>query len=263
MPRFKKPPIIEAWLLFEFPAPPNKTTWGLEQADKLASKLRDQFPHGELFYRQEFEVEELGQNRPLKVSKNEPTLEKIKLTNGAKSRVVQIADQKLAFNVLTGGSDYPGFAALVDEALEFVDLFEQTYGCGPPNGAVLHYKDIVRVSVSPTHSIDLEDYFNIIRDLPVDPFGNTFALACLFQSICPSDGLPLKIDVKLLPNANNEFRFELNWEKACASGDFSDRKVLRSRLSETSEFMVECFEKSITQKTRELFEPTPELPSCH
>lgn len=256
MPRFKNPPIIEAWILFSFGAPPNKTAWGFEQAERFAALIRKEFSLGELFFRQEVDVEELDESKPPRISRNERILEKIRMTNEARTRCVQIADEKLVFNVLTGGSNYPGFQSLVNEALHFVKLYEQTYDCGAPHSVILHYKDIVRISVPTSLTIDLEDYFTIIRDLPPEPFGNTRAFASYFQTVCPTDELPLTINVNHLPPADGEFRFQLDWEKVCKPGDFSDRDLLRSSLSETSEFMVECFEKSITPKTRELFEPT-------
>ncbi len=179
------------------------------------------------------------------------------MTNEARTRCVQIADEKLVFNVLDGGNNYPGFQSLVNEALNFVELYEQTYDCGAPHSAILHYKDIVRISVPESLTIDLEEYFTIIRDLRLNRLETPGPLQAIFRRFVQTDSLPLTINVSHLPPADGEFRFQLDWEKACKPGDFSDRDLLRRSLSETSEFMVECFEESITTKTRELFEPLP------
>lgn len=170
------------------------------------------------------------------------------------TRVLQIADDRLAYNVLEGGPAYPGFDKLLGESLDYLDTYRGFFEPAGIRQATIHYVDIIVIPVATT--IEIDEYFNVVRDLPEDPFGFVAGFTTAVVTKCPLDDEPLQISLAMIPPAEqNTIRFRMEWEKRCGKVDFSGNDTIRDGLSVSHEFMVNCFERSITPKTRSLFEP--------
>ena len=255
MVKYGKPPIVEAWLAFDFEPKPDKTAWDMHRAQEFAHLQKDKFPHIEGVFRQEFDVEEPQEGELPRIVRQRHILDVVRMRDEASKRVLQLADDRMAYNVLEAGNDYPGFATLLTESLEYVGKYSDVFQPAGIRQATIHYTDIIAIPIGGA-TIQIEDYFSIARDLPEEHFGLTVGFSTVFATRCPLDGETLRISLAMVsPGAQNTLRFRMDWEKNCGKVDFSSEQTIRSGLTESHDFMVNCFENSMTPKTRNLFEP--------
>lgn len=252
MARFKQPPIVEAWIAFDFDPKPDKVAWDMARAQEFTQQQKEKFPKVEVIIRQEYKIEESKGSLP-KVVSQERVPEVVRMRDAESTRVLQIADDRLAYNVLEGGSAYPGFEVLLSETLDYLDAYRVFFEPAGIREATIHYIDIIQI---PSPTIEIDQYFNVVRDLPVDPFGYVAGFTTAFVTKCPLDDEPLQVSLSMIPPAESgTIRFRMEWEKRCGKVDFSSNEAIQDGLSASHEFMVNCFEESITSKTRALFEP--------
>jgi uncharacterized protein (TIGR04255 family) len=256
VPRFKKPPIVEAWITFDFDPKPDKVAWDMARAQEFTHQQKEKFPKVEVRIRQEYKIEESKGSLPRVVSQ-ERVPQVIRMRDEESKRVLQIADDRLAYNVLEGGPAYPGFETLLNESLGYLDTYRGFFEPAGIRQATIHYIDII---VIPAPTIEIDHYFNVARDLPEDPFGLVAGFTTAFVTKCPLDGEPFQISLAMIPPAEpRTIRFRMEWDKRCGKVDFSSKDTIRTGLYESHEFMVDCFERSITPTTRVLFEPQDQV----
>ena len=102
--------------------------------------------------------------------------------------------------------------------------------------------------------IFLPDYIDIIQDIPEEPFGFTVGYSLAFVTKCPLDDAPMHTTLALVPSPDpKKLRIRMDWEKPCPAVNFGNTEKIKAGLKESQQFMVNCFEKILTPKTRELF----------
>ena len=254
--RFKNPPIVEAWLSFEFEPRPDKVAWDIERAQEFTRLEKERFPNLEVFVREEFKLEKSETGNLPRIVSQQRIPEVVRMRDENARRVLQIADDRMAYNLLEGGPSYPGFETLVGESLEYLGKYRAFFQPAGIRQATIHYVDIVVIPFA-GRAVQIDDFFTIARDLPETPFGLVAGYSTSFVTICPPDRQPLQILLAMLPSDKKDsVRFRMDWEKQCGTIDVSSDETTRTGLLASHEFMVECFEKSITARTRQLFEPS-------
>ncbi len=258
-----KPPVVESWIAFDFEPSPNKVEWNGELANKLADSLSDRFPQKEDRWRTEFSIEILkaGQQPVSKKTKN--IFDSVRIQNEESTRIFQIADDRIVCNQLKADGDWPGFDNLLDESLDLLTQYSQFFCPSGIKCAELHYVDIVEIpppenDVSAQDEVvELDDYFELVRELPQTPFGLIASYKTEYVVICPQDKEPLVISLQTIPPPpeKNAIRIRLDWNKKCRKIDFSSHDTIREGLQKNHSFMAECFRASFTDKALELFEP--------
>lgn len=122
--------------------------------------------------------------------------------------------------------------------------------------ATIHYVDVIEIPLGDEPTI-LTDYFGFIPDIPEEQFGLTVGYALGFVTKCPLDGAPLSTQLAIIPSPDPKIlRVRLDWEKPCPGLNFQDEKELKAALQQSKKFVVNCFERLITDKTRALFKPS-------
>jgi len=182
--RFKKPPIVEAWIAFDFEPKADKVAWDMARAQEFTQQQKERFPKVEVMIRQEYKIEESKGSLPRVVSQ-ERIPEVVRMRDEESTRVLQIADDRLAYNVLEGGPAYPGFETLLAETLEYLDRYRNFFEPAGIREATIHYVDIIVIPTAGT--IEIDHYFNVVRDLPVDPFGYVAGFTTALVTKCPFD----------------------------------------------------------------------------
>lgn len=214
--KLRKPPVVESWIAFDFEPNPNKVEWDGKLASELADSLSDRFPHKEYRWRSEIQIEtpQPGQLPVSKVSKH--TLDTIHIRNEESTRIFQIADDRIVFNQLKADGDWPGFENLLDESLELLTQYNQFFHPSSIKLAALHYVDIVEISPSQDGLVQLDDYFNLVRELNLSPFGLIASYKTEYMTICPHDNEPLIIALQTISPSQNKkaIRFRLDWNKS-------------------------------------------------
>ena len=83
----------------------------------------------------------------------------------------------MAYRLVRGCKEYPGFEVVLEKALEVLTQYSQHFRPTAVRQAILSYVDIIRI---PGQSVELDDYFRLRINLPEDPFGplGGFVIQC-------------------------------------------------------------------------------------
>lgn len=253
-----KPPIVERWVSFDFEPNASKTAWDGKLANELADSFTSEFPAKDHIWAQQFRVTHAGPGTPV-----QPEflirLDCVRCANSTSTELFQIRDDQIAYNRLRGNEDWPGFNSFLDRALHLLAKYRQTFQPARILAAVLHEVDIVEIPFTPDGQIQLDEFFSLIKDLPEKPFGLIQGFASQYVTIAPHDREPLTISLQQIPAEPEakSLRFQVEWDKKCASLDFSTEESIRSGLNTNHEFMLNCFEQAfLTTKCWDLFEPS-------
>jgi uncharacterized protein (TIGR04255 family) len=253
VPKYNNPPVIEAWIAFDFEPKADKIGWDLEQVKGFAKAYPDFATMG-AFFKEEIRLEKKDDKSLPTITSRSNTLDVARMSNEENTRLRQLANDRIAYNLLRkAGDEYPGFKVLLDEALEFHKHYEKFFQPANTKNATIHYVDIVDI---PTDGIPivLTDYFGFIPDIPEEPFGFTIGYSLAFVTKCPFDSASMQTTLAWIPSPDaNVMRIRMDWEKPCPAVDYSDTEKTKAGLKQSQQFMVDCFEKVITDKTRELF----------
>ncbi len=257
MSRFANPPIVEAWIGFDFHPRPNKTDW-IEDARKFREHYREEFPRANFIATQEVIVAEKTDGSMPIVTDRRTTIDLIRMQTKDEKKVLQLGDDRMAFNLLQGGAEYPGFNFLLDETFRHLETYRQIYQPSAIRRAIIHYTDIVTI---PTEGkpIQISDFFSVAKDIPDEPYGNSIYLSSEFVTKAPHDGEIMQLGLELVPTERpDELRFRLDWEKSCEKLDFENEHAFRDGLSANHEFLVDCFLACVTKRTQQFFGPIEE-----
>ena len=259
MPKFKlnKPPIIEGWIAFDFKPKPDKVQWDGLLASELADSLKDRFPKKEYVWQGEFQVVRPAEGQLPVPQSFQHKLVTVRIRNEQDTRVIQISDDRIVMHQLKGEDGWPGFASLLDEALELANQYASMFQPAGIRLATLHDVDIVAIPVPDEASVEMDQYFTIVKELPQNPFGLIQGFMNAYVTVSPPDGEPLQIVVQLVPTPPDSrvLRFRLDWEKRCGTIEFSSTDSIRDELLASHEFMVQCFRRAFTPEGLRLFEP--------
>jgi len=253
MPEYNNPPVVEAWIAFDYESKPDKVEWDMEQVKEFAKAYPD-FATMNAFYKEEIQLEKKDDKSLPTISKRTNTLEVVRMTNEENTRLRQVGNDRIAYNLLRKASEkYPGFSVLLAEAMSFYEQYVDFFQPAKTKLATIHYVDIVDIP-GDGNLIFLPDYIDIIQDIPEEPFGFTVGYSLAFVTKCPLDDAPMHTTLALVPSPDpKKLRIRMDWEKPCPAVNFGNTEKIKAGLKESQQFMVNCFEKILTPKTRELF----------
>ena len=256
MTKYENPPLVEAWIAFDFEPKADKIAWEEEQINAFAKSQANDFARIEMIVRQEVRIEQSSNKELPRITDRQEIIDVVRMHNQAGTRIKQLGEDRIAYNLLrTAQEEYPGFGQLLDEALVYLSQYRAFF---QPQGirlATIHYVDVIEIPLGDEPTI-LTDYFGFIPDIPEEQFGLTVGYALSFVTKCPLDGAPLSTQLAIIPSPDPKIlRVRLDWEKPCPGLNFQDEKELKVALQQSKKFVVNCFERLITDKTRELFKP--------
>ncbi len=257
MPVFKKPPVVEVWIAFDFDPNENKREWDLELVQQYVQQYASDLPKLEAMHEKKIEFRETSPTELPKVVRHTVALKQVRISDNAQSRFLQVADDHIAYHVLKSTAGYPGYSTVRDETAgklrDYIELFQPAR----VRSAAIHYVDIVDIPRPPDGKIDMADYFIGSADLPENPFGAIANLSIQFLVQCPVDEGPLFLQLQSLPAPpeSNVIRFRLDWHKHAVNVNTLDLTQVFARLNVAHDYMRQCFCASLTPRTLALFEP--------
>jgi uncharacterized protein (TIGR04255 family) len=254
MPQYENPPLIEAWIAFDFEPNPEKVSWDKSQIESFVKVHSDEFTRIEMMVRDEVRIEQTSKKELPRITDRKEIIDVVRMFNEAGTRIKQVGEDRIAYNLLrTAQEDYPGFGKLLNEALEYLEQYREFFQPQSVRLATIHYVDLIEIPLSEVPTI-LTDYFACIPDIPEEQFGLIVGYELGFVTKCPLDGAPLSTHIAIVPSPDpTTLRVRLDWEKPCPSVNFQDEREIRTGLKHSKEFVVNCFERLITDKTRSLF----------
>lgn len=259
--QFEAPPVVETWISFDFHPNENKRgsnlTKNLPIAQKYVRQYAAELPKMEAIHERQIQVQETSPTDLPKVVSHEVRLQSVRLTDEARSRVLQLGDDHLSYHVLKTGEGYPGYTGVRTEAQQKLEDYVRVFQPSGVRNATLHYLDIIDIPCLEGSTINLADYFVTATDLPEEPFGMTSAISFEFQVNCPQDPGPLLLQLQTMPHPPIErtLRFRLEWHKLSTDVNTLDFAEVWRRLDIAHKYLSECFQASLTQRTIELFGP--------
>ncbi len=254
MPSYNNPPVVETWIAFDFEPQADKVVWDKTQINAFAKARSADFTRMDVLVKEEFNLERTSAKELPKITNRRHIIDVARMFNEDDTRIRQLGEDRIAYNLLRkAGDKYPGFDVLLDEATEFLNQYLEYFKPAGIRLATIHYVDIIDITIGETPVV-LTDYFEFIPDIPKETFGFTVDYQLAFATKCPLDDAPLKTSLALVPPPDlKTLRLRLDWEKPCPGIDFQSEGNMKDGLRQSKQFMVECFEKIITDKTRELF----------
>ncbi|TWU37526.1 hypothetical protein Q31b_43140 [Novipirellula aureliae] len=87
----------------------------------------EEFPQAQFLFTSEMEVEERRDGSVPEVKNHQTKLDLVRMRSENNKHVLQLGDDRMAFNLLEGGKDYPGFANLLDETLRHLETYRSIY----------------------------------------------------------------------------------------------------------------------------------------
>jgi len=252
--KLKKPPVVEVWLAIDIEPNPDGLPWGPPLAEEFLRKYRDEFEFVEVEHSQQVRVEQSGKGLP-HVVEQRIELQRVKAFDQSRTHCLQVARDRVAFNSLRSGTDYPGYEKVYQEAEEKFAHYLHVFRPLSIRSASICYVDIINIPLAGKSSIELSDYFEIGSDLPADPFGPMTQYSVQAVLNCPYDKGPMVMTFRSLPGRPDFMRFYLECQKQCLSIDGIDLDVVRSRLQVSKDYVSDCFQKSFKPRGWQLFEP--------
>ena len=254
MPRYRKPPIVEAWIGIDFTPKPSKVTWH-EDERRFRSEVHAEFPRAQFFFSSELQVEESEDGSMPIIKDHQKKLDLIRMRTEDGKRVLQLGDDRMAVNTLEGGSDYAGFDSLLGETLRHLKTYRKIYEPVGIRKITTHLTDMIEIPIGDVPA-EIEDYFEIARNLPENPFGMTMGVLIQYKTEAPHDQQPMNVGLGRVPSGSPKMlRFRMDWEKSSTIDGEFDEDLLRGVLTTDNDFLVDCFESSLTSRTLDLFEP--------
>lgn len=220
------------------------------------AKVKEHYPEAKYHYTSQIAVADGEGDRMPTITEHTNKLDLVRMWSEDRKRILQLADDRLAVNTLRAGSEYEGFGKLRSEAFDRLTNYVEVYEPVSIETITIHLTDIIEVPFTDP-APEIEQLFKIARNLSTDPFGDTSDLMIQYSTTSPHDGQPLQIQLGRVPSGQpGTLRFRMDWEKSsrvdCRP---DDRSRLDDALTTDYQFLVKCFESSLTEPTLALFSP--------
>ncbi len=247
--KYLNPPVVEIAADFQMPRGSGQD-WDWNQA---ALFLENVIESGEpLESLQEMKIlrqrgrasKHSGSNNP-EIQLTENTLRQRRYIVG-RSHCIQIAPERLIVNCVKNEHQTPTYRVLEPLVLKYLAAYREFFGPDGIKSLSLSYVDDVTLPVSP--AVDLSEYFNIRVDFP-EVFGSTQSFNV--RAEWASGPLAVRLELKDV----KPFTFRLDWQATKSLPHASPISDAMVSLGECRTVLSERFEASLTDRSRQLFNP--------
>ena len=254
----ENPPVIQTWIGFAFEPSPQKRAWDFNIARDFLLRYRDSFTHIEAIFEETVQIQELTPTRQ-EIVERKVGLNRIRARDEGATRWLQLSDDRLVFNLTSGGSEYPGYGHLRDEALAKLVDYVEHFRSQEVRHTELHYVDLIEIPKPPGGRLEIKDYFRLRLELP-EVFGPTwdFSFRVLLRADAPEDILEVRIRSELASPETEVYRFRTDWHMMCSNVATNDIDIIRHRLDAAHNCLLKYFRASVTDETWALFRPSEE-----
>lgn len=247
--KYLNPPVIEIAADFQMPRSSGQE-WDWDQTVSFLEKTIESGEPIESL--QEMKVRR-ERGRPSKTSKRktsdlqltENTLRMRRYALG-RAHCVQIAPDRLIVNCVRSEQQTPTYTVLEPLLLKYLTAYQEFFTPDGIESLSLSYVDDVALPITP--KVDLTQYFNIRVDFP-EVFGSAQSFNIRGEW---ADG-PLKVRLEL--KDVKPFTFRLDWQATKSLPGASPIPDALAALAECRRVLRERFEASLTDQTRQLFNP--------
>jgi uncharacterized protein (TIGR04255 family) len=252
--KLANPPIVEVGIGFQFEPDPEKQPWDLPVAVPFVELFKDSMPYLEVVKNEEIRIEKRSPQGVPEVISGKSSLDHVRAHDEEERQWLEAGNDRMAYRLLRGGKEYPGFESVLEKALEILGRYVQHFRPTAVRRAILNYLDIVKVPAPAGEAIELEDYFQLGVKLPEDPFGpiGEFATQFILPATPGADRLHLAFMTEHKREHGN-LGFQMRWQSICDGIGTLDGDVLRHRLTSAHEHLAKCFRACFTSRGLGLF----------
>lgn len=254
----KKPPVIEAWIGFQFQYGEEPPLWNENRAETLIKEC-----FGDTFKKKDFGVTakvEFGTSggRPV-LSEPELIFERIRAVTEKEDRFIQAGRSWLVYNLLRKGRDWPGFPTLREEALETYDKYIKFLRPDTLQLVSLHYRDLILIPTNEMDRIKIEDYFTVCPGVPDETFGviGRFVIDLILPEMFEDGTLRLIMKDQPMISKGNEpssFRFLMDWHITSNKlFESLSNEIVIGWLDNAHDVLYSAFKESFTKRGWQLF----------
>lgn len=252
--KFKKPPILEAWIEFKVGLTDESVGWDESTAKEFINKHFADFKQQEFFGLAEVKID----SKTLKVSQTGMFFERVRAFTKDRERCVQAGRNLLVFNqIRQGEEEWPGYERLQDGASDALQKYLSFRGLSTLVSVSVHYRDIVAIPKGKDGKIKLEDYFAVYPHLPNGSFGamSWFRVVMQLPEACKGGNMTLSIQsLPAFGPSEDKGRFAMDWHVCSNQGIYDIDSALKWLVEAHSDIST-AFERAFTQKGLCLFEP--------
>lgn len=255
--KFRKPPVVEVWVSFDFESNENKISWPSDMVEKYMAIYATDFPNRNVRITKAINLEDSPGTIP-KIVNYQEQIRGYRLRDVAESQMLHVGDDELSYHIMKTSSEIPVYRKVCTQAQEKLEKYVELLAPKQIRHATLHYLDIVDIPLPASRKIDLKEYFPLWSDLPVEPFGDTCGITQQFKAACPVDPGPLFLQFKMVPTPEHSdvLRFQMEWHKQSTDVNSLNLTNVWKRMDTSHAYMWDCFKASFSQRTLDLFEPT-------
>jgi len=252
--KFKKPPIVEAWIEFKVSLTDEYVGWDESTAKEFINKHFADFKQQEFFGLTEVKIDPKTGN----VLETRRSFERVRAFTEDRDRCVQAGRNLLVFNQIRKSEEkWPGYEQLRDSAFDGLQKYLHFRSLNTLVGVSLHYLDIVAIPKGKDGKIKLEDYFTVYPHLPDGSFGAMSGFRVVMQLPETCKGGNMTLSIQSLPAfgpSEDKGRFAMDWHVCSNQGTFDTDSALKWLVEAHSDLST-AFECAFTQKGLYLFEP--------
>lgn len=254
--RFKKPPVVEAWIEFRFALTHEDSQWDEDAARSLMKSCFEKFIADRFLKSVNIDVNmRPGQSGP--TATPEISFERVRAFSQSGEHCVQAGRNVFVFNQLKR-TTWLKYDCMRDSALSAVQKYMSFRNLDELTGVSLHYRDVVAIARSGSSGIEFSDWFNVYPKVPPDSFGSVaaFTFAVQLPSMC--ERAVAIFSIQSLPptgNEDRESRFSIDWDVSSVDR-VEDLESVRQWLDSAHQALRGSFEKAFTERCLALFEPS-------
>ena len=252
--KFKKPPVVEAWIAFKFDLSEEATEWNEDTAEYFIKKHFEDFKIEGVFGFSKIFVD--NKTRNIDPDKTQIIFDRIRAFTEQKNYCVQVGRDKMIFNQIKKGM-WPGYEVMRDQAVGALKKYMDFRGLYNLSNVSLHYRDIISIPKDREDRIDLKDFFRVYPEMPEETFSiiSAFNFSTQLEEFCEKATTTLTLQsLPLKDLSEGNFKFAMDWHITSVE-KFEDLNHAIEWLDTSHKNLRDGFESVFTKKCLAIFEP--------
>jgi len=252
--KFKKPPVVEAWIAFKLDLSEESTKWDEDRAQLFIKENFEDFKIEGCFGFSKLFIDNKTHN--IDPDKTQIIFDRIRAFTEQKDYCVQAGRNILVFNQINK-ERWPEYEAMRDRAIDALNKYMDFRDLHKLSSVSLHYRDIISIPKGENNLIELKDFFKVHPELPKEHFGalSGFSLSAQLGEI--GEKAITNLTLHSLPQkdpSDDNAKFIMDWHVTSIE-KFDNLDFAVKWLNKAHKDLKDGFESAFTEKCLNLFEP--------
>ncbi len=254
-----KPPILEAYIRFDFTFPETAKPLDFPQAREFLELFKDKVKPKDFRVTDDVKIDWNKAGKP-EGARIQRAFDTARGASADESRWIQMGQRFVATNILRQSNhpDYPGFDVLKQSALECFDAYVTLFSPIDVSIVTLHYVDVIEIPK--ITGLKLSEYMKLLPQVPDQGFGSIsqFMIALTLPSNDKADVYNVIIGREPDDPARKLMRLRIEWDAQSQNVKSLSKVELIDRLDRIHAETLRLFRSCFTDAGWNLFEPMAE-----